>query len=325
MYPQSFLKLLCQKPSPQFIVSTHKFCDGDGLGAGLALCHALRNQGQKAHFFALEDIHPKYRFMDKKNILKVFEKDQTKLTEDSIFIFVDVNDTRLVQPLYSEIKKIQAPIYFIDHHPMIQKNEDDHFFIDSSCSSTAELIYQLLKDLKIDLDEEIATNLFSSVVFDTNCFRYVKNSEKPFAIASKLVPHIKDVGVIYENLFKTMTVDKLRFLSKLEQVEYHFNNQVAFLHIKESEFKKYKTDSTQAYDLIDMVRDVNEVNSTVLVIEREDGSFKLSLRSRNTNLIPLASSFGGGGHAHSAGASISNQSFSEIKKKALSYLSDKTS
>ena len=323
MYTKSFLNLICQKPPPPIVVSTHKFCDGDGLGAGLALCHALRKKGQKADFLALEDIHPKYQFMDTKNILKVYEKGKTTFQEGSIFIFVDANDIRLIQPLYSEIKKIQASVYFIDHHPVIQKNEEDGFFIDSSCSSTAELIYQLLKELKISLDEEIAVNLFSSIVFDTNCFRYVKNSAKPFKIAAELVPHIKDVSVIYEHLFKTMTTDKLRFLSKLEQVEFHFNNKVAFLHLKESDLKKYKTDNTQAYDMIDMVRDVDQVDSTVLIIEKEDGSLKLSLRSRKINLIPLAGSFNGGGHTHSAGAYISSQSLSEVKNKILSYLSGK--
>ena len=323
MYPKSFLKLLCQKPSPHFIVSTHKFCDGDGLGAGLALCYALRKKGQKADFLTLEEIHPKYRFMDTKNILKVYEKESTKLPDNSIFLVVDANDTRLIQPLYSEIKKNKYPIYFIDHHPIIQENKEDHFFIDSSCSSTAELIYQLIKDLQIPLDKDIATNLFSSIVFDTNCFRYVKNSANPFLIAAEFVPHIKDIEVIYKNLFKTMTINKLRFLSNLEKVEYHFNNKIAFLHIKESEFKKYKTDHTQAYDMIDMVRDVDQVDSTVLIIEKEDGSFKLSLRSQNINLLPLVSHFNGGGHAHSAGASIASQSLSQIKKKVLDYLSGK--
>ena len=321
VYTESFLDLIRQESSPPFIISTHKYCDGDGLGAGLALCHALRKKGKTAEFFSLEEIHPKYQFMNKKNILRVYERDKTKLLKDAVFIFVDVNDTRLIQPLYSEIKKIKASVYFIDHHPMIQKNNEDHFFIDSSCSSTAELVYQLLKCLDIALDEDIASHLFASVVFDTNCFRYVKNSAKPFEIAAQLVPHIKNVGKIYEHLFKTMTVDKLGFLSKLGQVEYHCNNRVAFLHIKESEFKKYKTDSTQAYDMIDMIRDIDQIDSTVLIIEKEDGSFKLSLRSRKLDLIPLAHHFDGGGHKHSAGASISSQSFHQIKETVLAYLS----
>ena len=321
MYSKSFLKLLSQKPSPHFIISTHKFCDGDGLGAGLALCYALRKQKQTADFLVLEKIHSKYEFMDTQNILKIYDKQTTKLPKNSIFIFVDVNDTQLIEPLYSAIKKIKCPIYFIDHHPIIQKNLVDHFFIDTTCSSTAELIYKLIKDLKISFDEDICKNLFSSIVFDTDRFLYIKNSAKPFSIAAELIPQIKDVGVIYENLFKTLTVDKLRFMSKLEKVEYYFNNSIAFLHLKESDFKEYNTDNTQAYDMIDLIRNVDKIDSTILIIEKEDGSFKLSLRSRKKNLIPFIKKFNGGGHVHSAGAYISSHSLQKVKEKALSYLS----
>ena len=321
MYSKSFLTLLNQKPSPHFIISTHKFCDGDGLGAGLALCYALRKQKQTADFLVLEKIHSKYEFMDTQNILKIYDEQKTKLPKNSIFIFVDANDIHLVEPLYSAIKKIKSPVYFIDHHPIIQKNLVDHFFIDTTCSSTAELIYSLIKDLKIPFDEDICKNLFSSIVFDTDRFRYIKNSEKPFAIAAELIPQIKDVEVIYDNLFKTLTVDKLRFMSKLGQVEYYSNNSIALLHLKESEFKEYNTDSTQAYDMIDIIRNVDKIDSTILIIEKEDGSFKLSLRSRKKNLIPLIKNFNGGGHVHSAGAYISSHSLQKVKQEVLAYLS----
>ena len=320
MYSKGFLQLLRKTPSPHFVISTHKFCDGDGLGAGLALYYALKKINQTASFYTLEPIHSKYEFLNKDSAIQVFDKKKAKLPESSVFIFIDVNDTRLMEPLYSYSQENKGDIYFIDHHPLAQKNLKDHFFIDSACSSTAELIFSLLKELKIELDEDICQNLFSSIVFDTNRFRDVKNSSKPFSIASELIPKIKDVNLIYEHLFKNLTIDKLRFMSQLEKVEYYSNNRIAFLHLKESVFKKYNTDNTQAYDLMELVRDVKTIDSTALLIENGKGNFKLSLRSRNKNLLPLAESFDGGGHAHSAGAYIQSKTLSEIKTAVISYL-----
>ena len=187
-------------------------------------------------------------------------------------------------------------------------------------SSTAELIYTLLKELEVPFDEEIASSLFASIVFDTNRFLHIKNSSKPFLIAADLIPHIKNVEWIYEGLFKNLTTDKLRFMGQLEKVEYHSDHQIAFLHLKEEDFKKYRTDTTQAYDLMDIVRDVDSIESTALIIENEDGSFKLSLRSRKKDLLPLATDFNGGGHHHSAGAYIKEGHLKDIKNKVLSYL-----
>ena len=320
MYSKNFLALLNKSPSPHFLISTHKFCDGDGLGAGLALYHGLKKKRQKASFFTLEKHHPKYDFMNKKGIIHIFDKEKTHIPKDSILIFVDVNDTRLIEPLYSSAKKKNCKIHFIDHHPLIQENTEDQFFIDTTASSTAELIYNLLKKLEIPFDEDIANSLFSSIVFDTNLFRYIKNSPKPFSIAAELMPKIKDVNLIYENLFKNLTTDKLRFMSQLEKIEYYSNNQVAFLHLKEKDFKEYNTDATQAYDLMDMVRDVESIESTALIIENEDGSFKLSLRSRKKDLLPLVKNFNGGGHCHSAGAYFKDANLKDIKDKVISYL-----
>lgn len=320
MYSKDFLSLLKKSPSPHFIISTHKFCDGDGLGAGMALCYGLKQKGQNASFFTLEKPQTKYNFMDKQKIIQVFDKDKTPIPKNSVLIFVDVNDTCLVEPLYSSVKKKNRPVYFIDHHPLIQNNPGDHFFIDTEASSTAELIHNLLKKLEIPVNKEMAISLFSSIVFDTSLFRHIKNSPKPFAISAELLPKIKDVNTIYESLFKNLTTDKLRFMSKLKNIEYYSNNKIAFLHLKEKDFTEYNTDPTQAYDLMDMVRDVDTIESTALIIENGDGSLKLSLRSRNRDLLPLAQNFGGGGHHHSAGAYIKNKKLQDIKDKVISYL-----
>ena len=290
------------------------------MGAGMALYHALKKTGKSADFFTLEEPHPKYSFIDQTNIIRTFDKEKSHLSKDSILLFVDVNDFRIAEPLYSSAKQENLPIYFIDHHPLIKKNKEDYFFIDTSASSTAELIHTLLKAMKIHLDENIASSLFCSLIFDTNLFRHIKNSPKSFSLAAELVPYIKDVNFIYERLFKTLTVDKLRFMSQVKNIEYYSSNQVAFLHLKEKDFKRYNTDVTQAYDLMDMVRDVKTIESTALVVEKEDGSLKLSLRSRSKDLLPLVKVFNGGGHHHSAGAYIEGMGLKKVKDKVVSYL-----
>ena len=322
MFPKDFLSLLLQSPSPDFFISTHPFCDGDGLGAGLALYWALKKRGQNVSFLTFEKPHSKYDFMNKHNSIQIFDKASTPIPKNCILIFVDTNDTRLVETLYNQVKKQNGSVYFIDHHPIIQKNTEDHFFIDTQASSTAELVYTLLKELKTPIDEEIAQNLFSSIVFDTSLFRYIKNSPKPFSISAELVSKIKDVDVIYAHLLKNLTTDNIRFMSQLEKVEYYSNKQIAFLHLKEQDFKKYNTEMNQAYELIDIVKQVKSIVSTALIIEKDNGSYKLSLRSDKKNVLPLAQSFQGGGHTYSAGAQIHNLSLAEIKKTVLAYLQE---
>ena len=307
--------------SPSFIVTTHRACDGDGLGAGLALCHGLRKIKKEALFLALDSPHSKYNFLDKDGLLKVWGGEKDLLTADKALVVVDANDYRLSEPLYSLARKNGLKVCFIDHHPLIQEPEGDLVCINTKASSTAEIVHSILKSMGIPLDEKIASALFTSIVFDTCRFRDIKNSPLPFAIASECVPYIRDVNFIYESLFKTLTARNLTFMSNLQNMEYYSNNKIAFLFLKEKDFTALGAEITQAYDLMELTRNVASIEASALVVEREDGSFKLSLRASEKDLIPLAKSFGGGGHRHSAGATVTALSLKDIKDRVLSYLS----
>ncbi len=303
-----------------FIISTHKYCDGDGLGGGLALYYGLKKLDKKVDFIVLEDPHKKYQFLDENNIIQTFDKNNFSYDDNTILLVVDTNDPQLIEPLYSKAKEQNIKTYFIDHHPVIHDKKEDTFLIDSKASSLAEIIYFFLEKMSIPLNEKIATALFTSIVFDTNQFRTTKNPSVPFAISAKITPYIKDINVVYDNLFKNLTIDKLNFFTKVKNIEYHSNNKVAFLYITSKELEEAHVEINQAFDLMDTVRDISSIRSTSLVVENKDGSFKISLRSRDKDLLPLVKKFNGGGHRHSAGAYVNDKKLPEIKDTILSYL-----
>ena len=54
------------------ILTTHKQCDGDGLGAMLALYHGLRKSGKKVRALLVDGVPKKYFFLDPEKYLEVF-------------------------------------------------------------------------------------------------------------------------------------------------------------------------------------------------------------------------------------------------------------
>ena len=65
---------------------------------------------------------------------------------------------------------------------------------------------------------------------------------------------------------------------------------------------------------------ISSMEMTALILEEKDNSFKLSLRSRNKDILKIAESFQGGGHSLAAGAYVKNHNLKEIKHKVLSGL-----
>ena len=303
-----------------FVVTTHKFCDGDGLGAGCALVCGLQKAGKKASFIPPDRPHEKYNYLNGKGFIKAFQDSniERELKKTDCILAVDVNDPSLMEPLYSLAESRGCPIFFIDHHPLLEKNSRHNYFINTGASSTGELVYHLLKALNISLDSQIAVGLYTSIVFDTKCFRFIKNSSAVFSIAAELVSHIPDVDQIYRNLFKTLTVEKLRFFNHLSNVEYYNNNRFALLHLTESDLAKHKADVGMACDLLDMIMNISTMETVVLVLEGKDSRFKLSFRSGKGDVLSVARSFGGGGHKLSAGAYVQGLSYTQIKNRIIS-------
>ena len=311
-------RILSERES--FVITTHKFCDGDGLGAGCALAGGLQKAGKKASFITPDRPHKKYDYLNEKGFIKAFQDSDAarELKKTDCILSVDVNEPSLMEPLYSLAEKRECPIFFIDHHPLLKENLKHNYFIDTGACSTGELVYRLLKALNISLDSQIAVGLYTSIVFDTKCFRSIKNSSAVFSVSAELVPHIPDVDQIHKNLFKTLTVEKISLFNHLSRVEYYNNNRFALLHLTENDLAKHKADVGTACDLLDMVMNISTMEIVVLVLEGKENRFKLSFRSGKQEILSLARSFGGGGHRLSAGAYVQGLSYSQIKNRIVS-------
>lgn len=316
------MEKLCQFISQfsSFIITTHKNCDGDGLGAGFALYHGLQQLGKTVFFRTLEMPEKRYNFLDKEGIIKPYYSDSLPIKGSTAVLALDTNDSRMLGPFYNILKDQGLKVAFIDHHPFLHTDKSDCFFVDTSLSSTGELVYNLLKKLNITFNESIATALYTSIVFDTEFFRYIKSSPKPFSICSELVSYIQEPERIYENLFKNLTKKNLGFFTCFDKVEYHNCNSIGILYLSKEDFKRYDSNTRQAYDMVNTLMNLSSMEIIALILEKGDNSFKLSLRSRKKSILKVAESFEGGGHHLAAGAYINNQSLQDIKKKTLKQL-----
>jgi hypothetical protein len=74
----------------------------------------------------------------------------------------------------------------IDRH-LINNSYGTVNFINKTSSSTSELVFQLLRDMRIEVDKEIATNLYSGLLAATNNFTSYSVNPGTFESASELM------------------------------------------------------------------------------------------------------------------------------------------
>src|ERR1051325_10453247 len=106
------------------LVTTHKQCDGDGLGALLALYHALKKNGVAVRALTVDAVPKKYAFLDPDRYLETFEGPHKPLTPTDVCLIFDTNDRRLVEPLFTELETKCKEICFVDHHPVLNNGPE---------------------------------------------------------------------------------------------------------------------------------------------------------------------------------------------------------
>lgn len=305
------------------LLSTHKQCDGDGLGAMLALYHGLRKMGKNVRVMLVDACPRKYFFLEPEKHLEVFEEPHKPLGPTDLTLIFDTNDRRLVQPLFDDLIKHCREVLFVDHHPVLNQGPEPTAgsYIETRAASTGEISYFIIKGLGIRVDERIAQALYTSIAFDTQLFKFVKNSVNSHLIAAEMLMFINNAEEIHRNLFSTHTIEKVKFLSLvLGQIEYFGEGQIAVLKLRDSDLKDHKLDMDDSRDVIDMIMNVNTLQAAALFREDATNEYKMSLRSKGgMEVLGVAEAFGGGGHMFAAGASIRG-TYADIKQKVVQML-----
>lgn len=305
------------------LLSTHREPDGDGLGAQIALYYALKKMGKNVRILNVDASAQKYDFLIPKNMIQVYQGPHDKVEKTDVALILDTNDKRLLDTLFVKLEVNCTHIAFIDHHPVLLNGPkpSDLSVIDVKAASTGEIAFELIKLLKVPLDKNIAEALYTSLVFDTQLFRFIRNSPNTHLIAAELLEHDINPEKIHRSLFGDFTKNKLLFNAKsLNSVEFHANDQVAFLKFYEKDLESLGLNKDHTRDIIDTIMNIDTIEAALVAREIAPNEYKLSFRSKGKiEVLKIAEEFGGGGHLYAAG-SYAKGDLEDIKTKAVSYL-----
>ncbi|MFN3453920.1 MAG: DHH family phosphoesterase [Pseudobdellovibrio sp.] len=314
---QHQLNLILQ--SKKVVLSTHRNSDGDGIGSLVALYWALKQLGKQATFFPVDEVPKRYNYMlDNVEISANYET-----LDADLLIILDTNQGALCDPLFQICLKKKTHILFIDHHveqtqdnPLIQK------MLNLNAASTGEIVFDIIKNLNVQLNDQIATALYSSLTFDTQAFKLVKNSSRSHYIAGELVTYKINTEKIQRNLFANWTPDKMQFLAELIQNTRYYSNQTIAGHkVTLEQLERYHLQGDDINDLIDMFTLIPTVKFVFLIRQSYKNEFKISFRSALSNYAYLAAcNLGGGGHYNSSGTWMTKNSIDEVEESVLTEL-----
>ena len=197
----------------------------------------------------------------------------------------------------------------IDHH-----HDNTRFgtvnLVDAHASCTAEIVWEIAKELGADMTPAIGDPLYVGLVTDTGKFMYTNTRARSHQMAAELMDAGIDAHAIYRRLYEELPYARLLLLSRaLNAVERFDGGVVTATSLTRADFEETGSVETDSEGIVDHLRAVEGTKVAVLVRELlsddRTGIRKLSLRSTDgtVDVSRIARGLGGGGHRQAAGAS----------------------
>ena len=207
----------------------------------------------------------------------------------------------------------------IDHHISNESWADINYIVSDACAS-AEIAVDVLEELGVTIDKQMADLLYAGIMDDTGSFRYANTNVSALEHAAKLVACGAKPDEVANKLYFSVSekVLKLRALA-LSKMSLELAGRVSFLAVTSEMLESLGCSSQDTEGLVDEIRTINGVTGVIFIRELEEkDKWKVSLRSKqgDFDVQAVAASFEGGGHKMAAGCTMEG-SLEKVKKMVL--------
>ena len=296
------------KNHDNYYILTHQSPDGDTMGSGFGLCYALRQIGKKANVLCSDEFPKRYHFM--------YEGYEPQKFSPETIVAVDVADKKLLGT-----KLAQYGDYVnlcIDHH-VSNLHYAERLLVNPDAAAACEVLYQVLSEMGIEFTKQIAECIYTGIATDTGCFKYGNTTQLAHIISS----HLMDCGIRMEQINREMFDTKSKARIKVEQyinsaMEYYLDDKCAMVAVTLDTIKKAGLAQEEFEGIAGISVQTEGVQIGVVIKEKDEGKFKISMRSASDiDVSAICQKFGGGGHVKAAGCTLEGP-LDDVKLRLLS-------
>ncbi len=299
----------------RFLVSSHQRPDGDAVGSAVGMALALRALGKEATV-VLDKIPPAFLqpFPDMDHVRIATSVDET--ADWSIVMECSSLDRTGVAGLD------RSPVINIDHHPGNSLYGAINW-IDESAAACGEMAFRLIDALGVSLTPEMATHLYLAILTDTGSFRFSHLTPATYEMAGRAVAAGADPVWIARTHYDSNSLARVRiFGAVLNAMTVHADGRVAVLSISRTEAASLGGTYDDTEGLINFPLTVKDIQAVAFLKEADDGTWRVSLRSKGAvDTGAIARAFGGGGHVNAAGCSTPGP-LNEARERFARLLTD---
>jgi len=305
------------KSSESILITSHIRPDGDNIGSMLGLYHSLRSSGFDVTVSNYDPVPPVFMFLPGADHIKPAAYISRKFDLLIVLDSSSVDRTGL-----TDLSKYSDYVINIDHHV------SNFFFghlnlVATDYSSTAQVVYDLLKTGKFPIDQESALCLFTGLFTDTGCFQNSSTSEKVFKMAADLTAKGANSNLISREIFQNRSMSSVMISGKiLSSLNFLLDGKICWGKVDAAILHQYNGKYDDVFGIVNQMLSIKGVEVSILFSEQPMNKVLLDLRSKSViDVCKVAEHFGGGGHLKASGATVSG-TLETIVPQVIDYVID---
>ncbi|MFO7852963.1 MAG: DHH family phosphoesterase [Bacteroidota bacterium] len=308
--------------SGNIVMVCHHDPDGDAIGSMLGLNKYLRHRGKLTAMISPNHLQKFLMWM--KNIDSIIISDQEPgravkhVKEADLIILIDFNNIDRSGNMKSHIQSSGAKKIIIDHHPN-PKADVDLLISEPGISSTAELVFSLIRDLEGDyyIDNEFIEAIYVGMMTDTGNFSFGTFDGDTLRQVALMLDEGLDRDAIMSNIYDNFSISRMRLkgFATYERLVFREEYNTAYIYLGKGDLDRFNYKAGDTEGFVNIPLSVKGIIMSALFTEKKD-HIKVSLRSKgdfNVNTF-AAKYFKGGGHINAAGGR-----YDGTLKECLSY------
>ncbi|HET9436466.1 MAG TPA: DHH family phosphoesterase [Candidatus Limnocylindrales bacterium] len=290
------------------LVVSHENPDADTLGAALALRWIVEAGGGRTTLVCSDVPPPLYDFLPG---IEAFRQDPEPDRAHDLAVLVDCGSLERVGPLRERQATLfeRLPHVVIDHHAS-NGAAGPADWVDPGSAATCELVTLLATSVGVPLtagDGALATVLMAGIVMDTATFAHPNATPRTLAVSAALVAAGAPLAEISRRLYRTKPDVQLRLFGRvLDRLETAAGGLVIHSTLTSADITETGAMSAHSEGIIDLLSQSEAAEVAILFKEADPATTRISVRTKpgGVDATVLTGSFGGGGHARAAGASL---------------------
>ncbi|MEY1675825.1 bifunctional oligoribonuclease/PAP phosphatase NrnA [Gordonia sp. ABKF26] len=282
-------------------ICCHVRPDADTIGSGLALGLALDRRGVdvEVSYPGTEQLPASLAGLPGSKLLC----SPAQVVGHPLVVSVDAANLDRLESLGATFTAAQTSVV-IDHHAS-NPGFGDLDLVDPDADCTAVLVLDVLDDLGVELDADIATCIYAGLSTDTGSFRWARPAS--FRVAARLLETGVDARRWSRILFDSHPFAWFSMMSGVlasAQLAPSACNGEGLVYAIVDHQALAGMSWDEAESVIDTIRTAREAEVAAVFKESEPGRWTVSLRSKDiVDLVPIARAHGGGGHRQASGYS----------------------